>query len=71
MSLYNEANKLYKEEKYAFEIGLLGYYNVMNVVGAIAMAHTLQVSMETMQRIVRSIQPIEHRMQSIQKKNLL
>ena len=50
-----------------FHTSLLGYYNIMNIAGGICVAHTLEVPMSILQRLVASITPIEHRLQSIAK----
>ena len=60
---------IYKQEIYCFKTFLLGYFNVMNIVGCIALAHTLHVSFDVLQKLCLLLKPIEHRLQSIQKQN--
>lgn len=59
----------HKKETIPFKTILLGYYNVMNIVGSIASAHTLGVSFKQIQKALASLTPVEHRLQSIQKAN--
>lgn len=46
-----------------FQMKLIGAHNVINVVGAIAVAHSLGMSLQELKIPVRRIQPVEHRMQ--------
>ena len=46
-----------------FQTKLIGAHNVINVVGAIAVANTLGMSLNELKIPVRRIQPVEHRMQ--------
>lgn len=57
-------NIAFQNQLYGFETTLLGYYNLMNLCGAIACAHTLGVRFEGMQKIVPQIKAIEHRLES-------
>lgn len=50
-------------ESEKFQMRLIGAHNVINVVGAIAVAHKLGVSLKELRIPVRRIQPVEHRMQ--------
>ncbi len=50
-------------ESERFQMKLVGAHNVINVVGAIAVAHTLGISLKELIIPVRRIQPVEHRMQ--------
>lgn len=59
----------YKETKIQFKTTLLGYYNVMNITGSIAAAHTLGISFEQIQSALSTLTPVEHRLQSIKKAN--
>lgn len=59
----------YKNEKVKFKTILLGYYNVMNITGSIAAAHTLGVSFTQIQSALSTLTPVEHRLQSIKKSN--
>lgn len=46
-----------------FQMKLIGAHNVINVVGAIAVANKLGVPLKDLKIPVRRIQPVEHRMQ--------
>lgn len=46
-----------------FQMKLIGAHNVINVVGAIAVANTLGIPLRDLRIPVRRIQPVEHRMQ--------
>ena len=46
-----------------FQMKLIGAHNVINVVGAIAVANTLGIALRDLKIPVRRIQPVEHRMQ--------
>ncbi|MCL2108754.1 MAG: UDP-N-acetylmuramoyl-tripeptide--D-alanyl-D-alanine ligase [Oscillospiraceae bacterium] len=50
-----------------FSTRLLGAHNVQNLTGAIAVAHTLGVEMNDLIRLVKRIEPVEHRLQIINK----
>jgi UDP-N-acetylmuramoyl-tripeptide--D-alanyl-D-alanine ligase len=50
-------------ESERFQMKLIGVHNVINVVGAIAVANTLGMSLKELRIPVRRIQPVEHRMQ--------
>lgn len=50
-------------ESERFQMKLIGAHNVINVVGAIAVAHSLGMSLQELKIPVRRIQPVEHRMQ--------
>lgn len=50
-------------ETYEFETPLIGAANVQNLVGAIAVAHSLGVPLEAMRKPLRRLEPVEHRMQ--------
>jgi UDP-N-acetylmuramoyl-tripeptide--D-alanyl-D-alanine ligase len=50
-------------ESERFQMKLIGAYNIINVVGAIAVANTLGISLSNLRIPVRRIQPVEHRMQ--------
>ncbi len=50
-------------ESEVFQMKLIGAHNVINVVGAIAVANTLGISLSELKIPVRRIQPVEHRMQ--------
>lgn len=52
-------------ERESFQMNLIGAYNVANVIGAIAVAHTLGVSLKELRIPVRRLRPVEHRMQMI------
>lgn len=46
-----------------FQMKLIGGHNVINVVGAIAIANKLGIALKDLKIPVRRIQPVEHRMQ--------
>lgn len=50
-------------ESERFQMKLIGAHNVINVVGAIAVANTLGMTLKELKIPVRRIQPVEHRMQ--------
>jgi UDP-N-acetylmuramoyl-tripeptide--D-alanyl-D-alanine ligase len=50
-------------ESERFQMKLIGAHNVINVVGAIAVANTLGIPLHELRIPVRRIQPVEHRMQ--------
>lgn len=54
-------------EEERFQMRLIGGHNVINVVGAIAVAHTMGISLKELKIPVRRIQAVEHRMQMIEK----
>lgn len=54
---------------YQFETTLLGYFNIMNIVASIALAHTLHVPFSDIKQQVALLKPVEHRLQSIAKDN--
>ncbi len=46
-----------------FSMHLIGRHNVINVLGAIAVAHKLGISLPALKVPVRRLEPVEHRMQ--------
>lgn len=50
-------------EKERFQMKLIGAHNVINVVGAIAVANQMGISLAELKIPVRRIRPVEHRMQ--------
>ncbi|MDD5866726.1 MAG: UDP-N-acetylmuramoyl-tripeptide--D-alanyl-D-alanine ligase [Lachnospiraceae bacterium] len=50
-------------ESQRYQMRLIGAHNVINVVGALAVAYELGMSLEELRVPVRRIQPVEHRMQ--------
>lgn len=46
-----------------FQMKLIGEHNVINVMGAIAIAHKMGISLKDLRVPVRKLQPVEHRMQ--------
>ena len=50
-------------ESERFQMRLIGAHNVINVMGAIAVANTLGIDLKDLLIPVRRIQPVEHRMQ--------
>ena len=57
-------------EKEKFQMRLIGAHNVINVVGAIAIANSMGISLKELRVPVRRIQPVEHRMQMLEKGNV-
>ncbi len=56
-------------EKETFQMRLLGEHNVINVVGAVAVANTLGIPLKQLKVPVRRIQPVAHRMQLLERGN--
>ncbi len=50
-------------ESESFQLRLVGAHNVINVVGAIAVANKMGIALKDLRVPVRKIQPVEHRMQ--------
>lgn len=50
-------------ESERFQMKLIGAHNVINVMGAIAVANTLGIPLKDLRIPVRRIEPVEHRMQ--------
>ncbi len=57
-------------EKERFQMRLVGKHNIVNVVGAIAVANRFGVSLSKLKAAVRKIQPVAHRMQMTQHGNM-
>ena len=57
-------------ESARFAMRLIGGHNVINVCGAIAVAHEMGIPLEKLRVPVRRIEPVEHRLQMIQKGNV-
>lgn len=57
-------------ERCEFQTRLVGQHNVVNIVGAIAVANTLGISLEELKVPVRKIQSVPHRMQLIERGNV-
>lgn len=53
-----------------FQTRLVGEHNVINIIGAIAVAHTLGISLRELKVPVRRLQPIPHRMQMLEQGNV-
>lgn len=54
---------VYKDEKVQLETKLLGELNILNILSAIAVARHLNVSWQTIQRAVKSMKQVEHRLE--------
>lgn len=54
-------------EKEVFRMRLIGEHNIINVVGAIAVANSLGIALKDLKVPVRRIQPVAHRMQMLEK----
>jgi len=50
-------------EEESFHVRLIGAHNIINVLGAIAVANKLGISLRELKVPVRRIEPVEHRMQ--------
>lgn len=57
-------------ETQTFQTRLVGEHNVINIIGAIAAAHTLGVPLKELKVPVRRLQPIPHRMQMLEQGNV-
>ena len=57
-------------EEERFQMRLVGAHNVINVVGAIAVAHQFGMSLKELKIPVRRIQPVEHRMKMREQGNV-
>jgi UDP-N-acetylmuramoyl-tripeptide--D-alanyl-D-alanine ligase len=57
-------------ESARFAMRLIGGHNVINVCGAIAVAHEMGIPLEKLRVPVRRIEPVEHRLQMIQRGNV-
>ncbi len=57
-------------EEERFQMKLIGAHNVINVVGAIAVANKFGMSLKELKIPVRRIQPVEHRMQMREQGNV-
>lgn len=57
-------------ERENFKTRLVGEHNVINIMGAIATAHQLGVSLKELKVPVRRLQPVSHRMQMLLKGNV-
>lgn len=53
----------FEKKEYAFETKLLGEHNVRNITTAVAIAHTLGISMNILQKTVLQLPYVEHRLQ--------
>lgn len=51
-----------------FHTELIGYHNILDITAAIAVAHQMQVSNAELQRRVRRLHPVEHRLQLLPKR---
>ena len=52
----------------AFHTELIGYHNILDITAAIAVAHNMQVTNTELQRRVRRLHPVEHRLQLLPKR---
>lgn len=53
-----------------YSMRLIGAHNVINVVGAIAVSHTLGISMKELVMPVRRLSPVEHRLNLVEQGDL-
>lgn len=56
-----------ENEREQFQMRLIGRHNVINVVGAIAVAHKMGISLKDLRVPVRRLQAVEHRLQMIER----
>jgi UDP-N-acetylmuramyl pentapeptide synthase len=56
-------------EQELFSTSLLGHHNVLNIVGAIAVAHTFDIPLKDLVVRVRKLEGAEHRLQFIRNQN--
>lgn len=54
----------------SFQTRLVGEHNVINIIGAISVAHTLGIPLKELKVPVRRLQPIPHRMQMLEQGNV-
>lgn len=54
-------------EECKYQMKLIGKHNVINVVGAIAVANSMGITLEELKIPVRRLQPVEHRMQMLER----
>ena len=52
-----------KDKKYHFETKLLGKHNVYNILAGIACGKEFGIDMEDLQRAVKGVKPVEHRLE--------
>ena len=57
-------------EEERFSMRLIGEHNVINVIGAIAVAHTYGIALADLKVPVRKLQPVKHRMELIERGNV-
>ncbi len=57
-------------ESAEFSMKLIGSHNVVNVTGAIAVAHSLGISLEKLKLPVRRLVPVEHRLNMMEKNGI-
>ena len=60
-----------KDETYNISTKLLGKHNIYNIVCAVAIAKLLNISKEKIEKSVRKISPIEHRLELKKMQNIL
>lgn len=51
------------KKKYKFETKLLGYANIYNILSGIALGHHLGIKIKQLQSAVKSVKPVEHRLE--------
>ena len=52
-----------EKEKYEFETKLLGVHNIYNILAGIACGREFDISIEDLQKAVKNVQPVEHRLE--------
>ena len=58
-----------KGDEYEFHTRLVGNHNVQNIVGAVAVAHSLGIPMEKLRYPVKQLESVPHRLQLIKQGN--
>ncbi len=52
-----------QKEKYEFQTKLLGRHNVYNILAALALGYEFGISIEELQQALRTVKPVEHRLE--------
>ena len=51
------------KDKYKFETKLLGYANIYNILSSIALSYEFKITIKELQRAVKTVKPVEHRLE--------
>lgn len=60
-----------KDETYNIETRLLGKHNIYNIVCAVAIAHHMKIEKEKIEKAVKKLAPVEHRLELKKMQNIL